>query len=191
MTDDRRVHQRLPCELEFYCCIDGCRFDGAAVDISGGGVLLATDARIRIGAKVLVVPKKEVMRTFPVMLPGNVVRRQAGTSRSMSSLPAAWRPSAATHRARGLAWPCTSLPSTRKPGACSSDTSNASTQRPCEPEGRAGGRKQRDTRAEKPQPNGGSLTAPQSVSPTLGPAEAWTTAGAARSDPHRSRAAHP
>ncbi len=83
---DRRQHTRKQRTLDFYCYIDGVRFDSPSLDISEGGAFLATRDPIPIGATVVVVPKalQEQRRAAPsstsgahrVLLVGRVVRRQ-------------------------------------------------------------------------------------------------------------------
>lgn len=75
-TSERRLFPRLQSAVEFFCYIDGDRFDSVSVDISPSGVFLATTDAIRKGAIVMLVPKKEGAKNFPVMLIGRVVRKQ-------------------------------------------------------------------------------------------------------------------
>jgi len=69
--------------MEFYCYIDGHRFDSASLNISSGGAFLQTDADIRPGAMLMVVPKKEAQKEFPVAVFGKVARRQSGASEGL------------------------------------------------------------------------------------------------------------
>jgi hypothetical protein len=72
---ERRVFPRIEREISFYCYIDGNRFDTVSVDVSSAGVFLKTKDDIRPSAVVMVVPKEESARLFPVMLIGKIVRR--------------------------------------------------------------------------------------------------------------------
>lgn len=75
--DNRRQHVRVSKEVDFYCYVDGQRFDSASVDISAGGAFLSTADELRIGAVVLIFPKPEKGKDNPAMLVGRVVRAQA------------------------------------------------------------------------------------------------------------------
>lgn len=84
---DRRQHDRKQRTLDFYCYIDGVRFDSPSLDISEGGAFLATADPVPMDATVVLVPKaiKENRRSgaaakagpHRVLLVGRVVRRQA------------------------------------------------------------------------------------------------------------------
>ncbi len=73
---EKRQFSRFASALEFYCYIDGDRFDTVSVGISPSGVFLETMAKVRRGAIVMLVPKNEAAHDFPVMLIGRVIRRQ-------------------------------------------------------------------------------------------------------------------
>jgi hypothetical protein len=83
---DRREHIRKQRTLDFYCYIDGVRFDSPTLDLSEGGAFLATADPIPMDATVVLVPKaiKEQRRAgaapkagpHRVLLVGRVVRRQ-------------------------------------------------------------------------------------------------------------------
>jgi len=77
---ERRQHTRLLKDIDFYCYVDGERFDSASVDISAGGAFLATEDDLRMDASVLIFPKAEKGKEQPAMLVGRVVRRQMGAS---------------------------------------------------------------------------------------------------------------
>ena len=63
-------------QIEFYCYVDGHRFDSASIDISPSGVFLRTDDDVPEAARLVIVPKDEHSKDFPVMLLGMVARRQ-------------------------------------------------------------------------------------------------------------------
>jgi len=71
---ERRQHQRIRAEIDFYCYIDGLRFDSASIDVSSGGALLQTADAIRKNAMVMIIPKDDALKKFPVMLVGTVIR---------------------------------------------------------------------------------------------------------------------
>lgn len=73
---ERRQFPRFSAALEFYCYIDGDRFDSVSVDLSPAGVFLRTAVKVRPGAIVMLVPKDEAAKDFPVMLIGRMVRKQ-------------------------------------------------------------------------------------------------------------------
>ena len=81
--NERRQHQRIDKQVEFFCYIDGHRFDSASVNLSAGGAFLRTEDRIREGAMLMIVPKKEARAEFPVALFGKVARRIAGPEGGM------------------------------------------------------------------------------------------------------------
>ena len=85
---ERRQHPRLLKDIEFYCYVDGERFDSASVDISAGGAFLSTDDDLRMNAPVLIFPKAEKGKEQPAMLVGRVVRRQMGPG---AGLGVQWR----------------------------------------------------------------------------------------------------
>jgi len=68
--------------VNFFCYVDGIRFDSASLDISAGGAFLLTRDKLRIGQAVMVMPKKEKGRGLPIVLIGRVVRTQIGGENS-------------------------------------------------------------------------------------------------------------
>ena len=80
---ERRQHRRTKQAIDFYCYIDGLRFDSASIDISTGGALLKTGDPVRRDATVMIIPKDEAVRKFPVMLVGAVVRQQEGSNQGV------------------------------------------------------------------------------------------------------------
>lgn len=75
-SHEKRQHLRILKRVDFYCYVDGQRFDSASVDVSAGGAFLATDDDLRLGAVVLIFPKPEKGMENPAMLVGRVMRRQ-------------------------------------------------------------------------------------------------------------------
>ena len=73
---ERRGYERSNVQIDFYCYIDGHRFDSASIDISPSGVFLRTDDDVPEAARLVIVPKKEHSKDFPVMLLGMVTRKQ-------------------------------------------------------------------------------------------------------------------
>ena len=73
---ERRGHERTDRSVEFYCYVDGQRFDSESLDISAGGALLRTEDDIPQKVPVIVVPKSANPRKSVIMLVGTVVRRQ-------------------------------------------------------------------------------------------------------------------
>lgn len=80
MSRERRGYERSSVQIEFYCYSDGHRFDSASIDISPSGVFLRTSDDVPEASRLVIVPKDEHSRDFPVMLLGMVTRRQAGPS---------------------------------------------------------------------------------------------------------------
>ena len=76
MDKDRRQHQRHRKQIPFYCYIDGHRFDTDSMDVSAGGAFMASEDEVRIGAVVMIVPKREMKKRLPVVLVGVVRRHQ-------------------------------------------------------------------------------------------------------------------
>ena len=83
---DRRKHERAERAMEFFCYINGQRFDSTTFDISAGGVMLRTDYELEIGTTAIVAPKGERDRAatagnapavdMGAVLVGVVVRKQ-------------------------------------------------------------------------------------------------------------------
>ena len=73
---ERRRFERVRSNIQFHCYVDGHRFDSSALDVSAAGALLRTSDEVRDNAIVMIVPKDEARRDFPVMLIGTVVRAQ-------------------------------------------------------------------------------------------------------------------
>ena len=83
---DRRKHDRQEKAIEFFCYINGQRFDSTTFDISKGGVFLRTDYELAVGTSAIVAPKGERERVSTsgnapavdvgAILVGLVVRKQ-------------------------------------------------------------------------------------------------------------------
>lgn len=71
---DRRTHVRLARNLDFYCYVEGQRFDSQSLDVSAGGAFLVTSDEFEVGNTVLVVPKAEKDKGLTGLLVGAVVR---------------------------------------------------------------------------------------------------------------------
>jgi hypothetical protein len=90
---DRRKHERDERAVEFFCYINGQRFDSTTFDISAGGALLRTDYELVIGATAIVAPKGERDRAntagnapavdIGAVLVGVVVRTHEGPVRGV------------------------------------------------------------------------------------------------------------
>ena len=88
MDRDRRQHQRHQKQIPFYCYIDGHRFDTDSMDVSAGGAFMASDDDVRLGAVVMIVPKREMKKRLPVVLVGVVRRHQ---QQPVTGLGIQWR----------------------------------------------------------------------------------------------------
>ncbi|MFH1530714.1 MAG: PilZ domain-containing protein [Pseudomonadota bacterium] len=85
-TGDRRGNERQERSVEFFCYINGQRFDSTTFDISAGGVFLRTDHALDVGVTAIVAPKGERDRVttqgnapavdIGAVLVGLVVRKQ-------------------------------------------------------------------------------------------------------------------
>lgn len=76
MGIEQRKHPRKPKVVDFYCYVEGVRFDSATLNMSEGGAFLATGDKVEVGRNVMVVPKSEQSGELPVVLAGEVMRRQ-------------------------------------------------------------------------------------------------------------------
>jgi len=75
-VQDRRRATRHDRKVEFFCYVDGCRFDSSSLNLSASGAYLLTDDPVRDGARVVMSPKGLDLRRLPALLIGTVVRRQ-------------------------------------------------------------------------------------------------------------------
>ena len=73
---DRREHEREKRTVEFFCYVNGQRFDSTSFDISAGGAFLRTDHELTDGITALVAPKGERVKAEGAVLVGQVVRQQ-------------------------------------------------------------------------------------------------------------------
>jgi hypothetical protein len=73
---DRREHVRIDKVVEFFCYVDGQRFDSASVNVSAGGAFLATEDPVRDSAALVVIPKAGPDAHYPVALVGTIRRRE-------------------------------------------------------------------------------------------------------------------
>jgi len=73
---DRRKFGRINRNIDFYCYVDGQRFDSESLDVSAGGAFLRTGDDIRTQAAVVMVPRGVTPEESPVLLVGKVVRKQ-------------------------------------------------------------------------------------------------------------------
>jgi len=78
IDQERRQHPRSPHELAFLCYIDGARFEGVSVDVSSGGLFLSTTESVRPGSMVMLAPKGDAIRHYPVVLFGRVTHSRPG-----------------------------------------------------------------------------------------------------------------
>jgi hypothetical protein len=81
---ERRRWPRSKVAIDFYCYLDGHRFDSVSVDVSSGGLLLNTPESLRKDAIVMLVPKENAIREYPVVLVGRVVRRHEGEKKGLA-----------------------------------------------------------------------------------------------------------
>ncbi len=83
---DRRKDERDERAVEFFCYINGQRFDSTTFDISAGGVMLRTDYELDVGTTAIIAPKGERDRAntsgnapavdMGAVLVGVIVRKQ-------------------------------------------------------------------------------------------------------------------
>jgi hypothetical protein len=74
---EQRQYPRHRYEDEFYCYLDGSRFDARSLDISAGGLFLKTQQEVPAGASIALVFKDQKdPSAAPVFLVGEVMRRQ-------------------------------------------------------------------------------------------------------------------
>lgn len=76
MSRDKRQFARTQKNIDFYCYIDGNRFDSSSLDISAGGAFLRTTDVLDIGQTVILIPKRERERRLAVVLVGRIMRSQ-------------------------------------------------------------------------------------------------------------------
>ena len=76
MQVERRRHERFGYTEGIYCYLDGYRFDARSRDLSSSGMFLATDRDLPLGHRLAMVFKLKKTGDEPVILIGEVVRRQ-------------------------------------------------------------------------------------------------------------------
>jgi hypothetical protein len=76
MSRDKRQFERKKKTIDFYCYIDGQRFDSESMDISAGGAFLRTFDPLGVGQPVILIPKREREKRLAVVLVGRIMRAQ-------------------------------------------------------------------------------------------------------------------
>jgi len=80
---EKRRSPRTDRQVEFFCYLDGVRFDSKSLNISASGAFLRTDDPIREGARVVMSPKGADLQRLPALLIGTVVRIQTAPEKGV------------------------------------------------------------------------------------------------------------